>query len=75
MKKLRRFEMKEVAVKSDGCGNFGFETEDIVINENAMLMMMFKGLDLNINEVDTIDWMVKVKFNNKEESLKLKDCH
>lgn len=73
MKKLRRFEMKEVTVKTDGCGNFGFETKEIVINENPMLMMMFKGLNLNIDEVEKIDWMVKVQFNNKQEALKLKD--
>ena len=74
MKKLRRFEMKEVTVKADGYGDFGFETKEIVINENPMLMMMFKGLDLNIDEVNRIDWMVKVKFNNKEEGLNLKDA-
>lgn len=74
MKKLRRFEMKEVTVKADEYGNFGIETKDIVINENPMLMMMFKGLGLNIDEVNRIDWMVKVKFNNKEEALNLKDA-
>lgn len=73
MKKLRRFEMKEVTVKADGYGNFGFEIKEIVINENPMLMMMFKGLNLNIDDVERIDWMVKVQFNNKEEALKLKD--
>lgn len=74
MKKLRRFEMKEVAVKTDGFGNFGLETKEIVINENPMLMMMFKGLNLNIDDVERIEWMVKVQFNNKEEALKLKDA-
>lgn len=74
MKKLRRFEMKEVTVKADGFGNFGLETKEIVINENPMLMMMFKGLNLNIDDVERIDWMVKVQFNNKEEALKLKDA-
>lgn len=73
MKKLRRFEMKEVMVKADGCGNFGFETKDIVINENPFLLMMFKGLNQNIDEVEKIDWMIKVQFNNKQEALNLKD--
>lgn len=73
MKQLRRFEMKEVAVKNDGFGNYGIETKDIVINENPFLHMMFKGLNLNIDKVEKIDWMIKVQFNNKEEALKLKD--
>lgn len=74
MKKLRRFEMKEVTVKADGYGNFGLETKEIVINENPFLHMMFKGLNLNIDDVERTDWMVKVQFNNKEEALKLKDA-
>lgn len=73
MKQLRRFEMKEVAVKNDGFGNYGIEAKDIVINENPFLHMMFKGLNLNIDKVEKIDWMIKVQFNNKEEALKLKD--
>ena len=74
MKKLRRFEMTEVKVKNDGFGNLGIETKEIITNENPFLHMVFKRLDLNINEVDRIDWMVKVKFNNKEEALNLKDA-
>lgn len=74
MKKLRRFEMTEVTVKNDGFGNYGIETKEIVINENPFLHMMFKGLNQNIDEVERIDWMVKVQFNNKEEALKLKDA-
>lgn len=74
MKKLRRFEMKEVTVKNDGFGKFGIETKEIVINENPFLHMVFKGLNLNIDEVERIDWMVKIQFNNKEEALKLKDA-
>lgn len=73
MKQLRRFEMKEVAVKNYGFGNYGIETKDIVINENPFLHMMFKGLNQNIDEVERIDWIIKVQFNNKEEALKLKD--
>lgn len=73
MKKLRRFEMTEVVVKNDGFGNYGIETKEIVINENPFLHMMFKGLNQNIDEVERIDWMIKVQFNNKEEALKLKD--
>ena len=74
MKKLRRFEMIEVTVKNDGFGNYGIETKEIVINENPFLHMMFKGLNQNIDEVERIDWMIKVQFNNKEEALKLKDA-
>lgn len=74
MKKLRRFEMTEVTVKNDGFGKFGFEAKEIIINENPFLHMMFKGLNLNIDEVERIDWMVKVQFNNKQEALKLKDA-
>lgn len=74
MKKLRRFITKEVTVKGDGFGRYGFDTKEIVINENPMLMMMFRGLNLNIDEVKSIDWLVKVQFNNKEEAKKLKDA-
>ena len=74
MKKLRRFITTEVTVKNDGFGNFGFNTKEIVINENPMLMMMFKGLNLKAEEVERIDWMIKVKFNNKEEALRLKEA-
>lgn len=74
MKKLRRFAMTEVKVKNDGFGNLGIETKEIITNENPFLYMMFKRLDLNIDEVDRIDWMVKIQFNNKEEALKLKDA-
>lgn len=74
MKKLRRFEMTEVIVKNDRFGNYGIETKEIVINENPFLHMMFKGLNQNIDEVERIDWMVKVQFNNKQEALKLKDA-
>ena len=73
MKKLRRFITTEVAIKVDGVGNYGIEAKEIVINENPFLHMMFKGLNLNIYEVEKIDWMLKVQFNNKEEALKLKD--
>lgn len=73
MKKLRRFEMTEVAVKNDGFGNYGIKTKDIVINENPFLHMIFKGLNKSIDKVERIDWMIKVQFNNKEEALKLKD--
>ena len=72
MKKLRRFEMTEVKVKNDGFGNLGIETKEIIINENPFLHMVFKGLNLNIDEVERIDWMVKIQFNNKQEALKLK---
>mgnify|MGYP004652633181 CR=1 FL=1 len=68
MKKLRRFITTEITVKGEG-----FDKKEIVINENPFLMMMFRKLNLNINEVDRIDWMIKLKFNNKEEALKLKD--
>lgn len=57
----------------DEFGNCGINAKEIVINENPFLHMMFKGLNLSINEVEKIDWMVKVQFNNKEEALKLKD--
>ncbi|MDB1970742.1 RNA dependent RNA polymerase [Clostridium tertium] len=68
MKKLRRFITTEVTVKGES-----FDKKEVVINENPFLHMMFKGLNLNIDEVERIDWMVKVQFNNKEEALKLKD--
>ena len=44
MKKLRRFEMKEVTVKNDGFGNLGIETKEIIINENPFLHIMFNRL-------------------------------
>ena len=68
MKKLRRFLTREITVKADG-----IDTKEIVINESPMLMMMFRGLNLNIDEVEKIDWMVKVKFENKGQALELKD--
>ncbi|WP_346889185.1 hypothetical protein [Clostridium sp. UBA1056] len=73
MKKLKRFITTEVNLKRDGLGNYGFDTKEIVINENPTLMMMFRGLNLNIDEIERIDWMIKVKFENKDEALKLKD--
>lgn len=73
MKKLKRFITTEVSVKGDGFANYGFDKKEIVINENPFLLMIFRGLNLNIDEVEKIDWMIKVKFENKEEALKLKD--
>lgn len=74
MKKLKRFITKEVTVITDGYGNYLFDTKEIVVNENPFLFMMFKRLNQNIDEVDSIDWMVKVKFNDKDEALKFKDA-
>lgn len=73
MKKLRRFEMAEVEVKVGAFGKYDIEAKEIIINENPMLLMMFEGLGLNIEEVERIDWMVKVQFSSKQEALKLKD--
>lgn len=73
MKKLKRFIVNEILIKTDGYGNYTLEPKEIVLNENPFLHMMFKALNLNIDEVEKIDWMVKVQFNNKEEALKLKD--
>lgn len=73
MKKLRRFEMVEVEVKVGAFGKYDIEAKEIIINENPMLLMMFEGLGLNIEEVERIDWMVKVQFSSKQEALKLKD--
>ncbi|MDB1947689.1 hypothetical protein PMY38_06385 [Clostridium tertium] len=73
MKKLRRFEMAEVEVKVGAFGKYDIEAKEIIINENPMLLMMFEGLGLNIEEVERIDWIVKVQFSSKQEALKLKD--
>lgn len=74
MKKLKRFIVNELLIKTDGYGNYTLEPKEIVLNENPFLHIIFKGLNLNIDEVEKIDWMVKVQFNNKEEALKLKDA-
>ena len=55
MKKLRRFEMAEVEVKVGAFGKYDIEAKEIIINENPMLLMMFEGLGLNIEEVERIE--------------------
>lgn len=70
MKKLRRYKAIEVEIKNEGNDKYRFEQKEIILDERPMFMMMFRGLNINPDEVESIDWIIKVKFDSQEDALK-----